>query len=88
MNARRIKIGDRFGRLTVIEKTLEHEGKCLIWLCRCDCGNERAVASKNLLDGSVADCGCTAALPKGVKNIKGQRFGKLVAVELSEERIC
>jgi hypothetical protein len=42
----------KFGRLTVIEQA----GK--IWLCRCDCGQLRFVASNSLKTGNTKSCGC------------------------------
>lgn len=49
--------GQRFGRLTVIKK-LGHRGKHILWLCVCDCGTERAVASTHLRSGHSQSCGC------------------------------
>ncbi len=41
--------GQKFGRLTVIKKVgIDKYGKS-IWLCKCDCGNEKEVKSDNLL---------------------------------------
>ena len=40
--------GQRFGHLTVIEKTGQTENKYRLWLCRCDCGKEIAVNTKRL----------------------------------------
>ena len=38
--------GQRFGHLTVIEKTGQTENKYRLWLCRCDCGKEITVNTK------------------------------------------
>lgn len=48
--------GDRFGRLTVIEKA--KKGARNAWRCRCECGNEDIVLDQNLKNGSVKSCGC------------------------------
>lgn len=47
----------RFGRLTVtnIYKTVN---KSVVWLCNCDCGKERYVLRKTLLNGDTMSCGC------------------------------
>lgn len=45
-------LSQRFGRLLVIGYAL---GK---WLCRCDCGTEKAIASGHLRSGVVVSCGC------------------------------
>lgn len=49
--------GQRFGRLTVI-KRVENNGKKVMWLCRCDCGNETTVFSGYLRNGNTKSCGC------------------------------
>lgn len=52
--------GKRFGRLVVLEKA---KGK---WLCLCDCGNRKLIASGALRSGSTRSCGCLYPnLPKG-----------------------
>lgn len=51
--------GDRFGRLTAIEKDgYDRQRHATMWLCRCDCGNEVAVQNNNLLAGHTTSCGC------------------------------
>jgi hypothetical protein len=47
--------GQRFGRLTVIERA---EGRYTPWRCRCSCGNETVVISINLRRGNTKSCGC------------------------------
>ena len=49
--------GQRFGRLTVIKRD-ENNGKKVMWLCRCDCGNETTVFSGYLRNGDTKSCGC------------------------------
>ena len=52
------RTGIRYGRLLVIEhKGKNHNGKHL-WLCKCDCGNEKIVVSCNLSSGKSKSCGC------------------------------
>lgn len=50
--------GQRFGRLTVIQR----EGNCkwgsIMWLCHCDCGGEKIVSGATLRDGRTQSCGC------------------------------
>jgi len=53
----KVGIGDRFGRLVVLErvpsKRRDHR-----WKCRCDCGNTHEIYSFSLLSGGVKSCGC------------------------------
>ena len=50
--------GRRFGRLTVLELLPERKNGCPVWLCRCDCGQTKAVARANLVSGGTRSCGC------------------------------
>lgn len=47
------RVGQRFGRLTVIEYAGNKR-----WLCRCDCGNPATVRTANLRHGTTMSCGC------------------------------
>ena len=49
--------GERFGKLTVKAVTSEKKGKRPMWLCVCDCGKEKLVTSKLLLNGESKTCG-------------------------------
>lgn len=46
--------GKRFGRWTVIERSLSSRK----WMCKCDCGNVKDVAIGNLKNGGSKSCGC------------------------------
>lgn len=46
--------GVRYGGWTVIDQASRTQ-----WLCRCDCGTERAVRTCHLRTGSSKGCGCT-----------------------------
>ena len=51
--------GQRFGKLTVIEKSDRRtKSRGVIWKCRCDCGNETFIASTCLMQGKTKSCGC------------------------------
>lgn len=51
-------LGQRFGKLVVIEETLQRKEKNIIWKCECDCGNISYVRGHNLLSGDTTSCGC------------------------------
>jgi hypothetical protein len=46
--------GQKFGRLTVIERA----NKGSRWLCTCDCGGTNTVKASLLLSGNTKSCGC------------------------------
>lgn len=52
-------VGQRFGRLTVIEKMPPPKNRRgAYWKCRCDCGNEIVTRQYNLKCGDTKSCGC------------------------------
>ncbi len=52
-----MKIGDRFGRWTVLGVPTPTTAKSRAF-CRCDCGHERNVTVDHLRRGVSASCGC------------------------------
>jgi hypothetical protein len=51
--------GQKFGKLTVIEKLPSRPGvKASIWRCRCDCGKETIAQGTSLRQGYKKSCGC------------------------------
>ena len=77
--------GKRFGRLVA----LRHVGsaKCggANWLCRCDCGKEVEAPRRSLCCGTKKSCGCWRSVVPNpcVKDISGQKFGRLTALHRS-----
>jgi len=49
--------GQRFGKLTVL-RPAENKNKRTTWRCRCDCGSECIVTTRNLRAGKTKSCGC------------------------------
>ena len=49
-------IGQRFGKLTVIDR--KRENGRTYYLCKCDCGNEKWIFSGSLTRGKTKSCGC------------------------------
>lgn len=49
--------GQRFGRLTVLERAPNQNGR-VAYLCRCQCGTELTVLGQNLTNGCSKSCGC------------------------------
>lgn len=60
---RKSMTGNRYGRLLVLKyvKTVRvgsNKSFDAVWLCKCDCGQEREVRGRSLRDGSTVSCGC------------------------------
>lgn len=77
-------LGEKYGLLTVIEEA-EQIGGRTAWKCQCECGKEITVITKSLRNGNTKSCGCLhkKAISKDIRN---QRFGRLLALEPTEER--
>lgn len=78
-------IGQKFGRLTVVD-TAPNKGKRTQWKCICECGNEYVGLTESLRNGTLRSCGCLRAETarsngmKGLKDLSGQKFGKLTVL--------
>jgi hypothetical protein len=53
-------IGDKFWRLTVIEKVSIKGRRAAFFKCKCDCGKETIVQGGHLRAGKRKSCGCKA----------------------------
>ena len=73
--------GKRYGKL-VVESLNEQLSKptCLIWNCKCDCGNSIVARGGNLKIGHTKSCGCTQRSEKPFDDITGNRYGNLVVL--------
>lgn len=80
-----IGIGFRVGKLTVQAPTEQRKNGYTVWECRCDCGGSIRLDTRALQRGAIRDCGCGRIKP-GMKDLTGQRFGKLVCLEPTEKR--
>jgi len=67
--------GRKFGTLIALYPSKDKSG---YWHCRCECGKERDVRRNDLISGNTKTCGATI---HHMKDITGQRFGSLIAIE-------
>lgn len=76
MDMRRVKdlTGMRFGKLVAVRCVGRDRHKNAVWLCRCDCGREKEVASRALVGGSTRSCGCLET-GKFINGCGAQRHG-------------
>lgn len=59
LRRKNLKIGEVFGRLTVLEDTgRKDKYGSFLWLCQCSCGNTVEVNTHALLSGNKRSCGC------------------------------
>lgn len=53
-----LSVGERFGRLVVLANEPKDRFGRSIYLCRCDCGEEKVAVQSHLRTGFVVSCGC------------------------------
>ena len=80
--------GQKFGRLTVVERA-ENRYRQTIWRCLCDCGKTVEVQGKHLKDGYTTSCGCYRSECLTTRDtIHGFRREKLYEVYKSMKQRC
>ena len=50
-------VGQKFNKLTVIEKTNERKDGQVVWKCQCECGNIHFVKTGHLKSNQIKSCG-------------------------------
>ena len=87
-------IGQKFGRLTVVERTENESAGQSRWLCYCDCGNCTVVRGTKLVQGRTKSCGCLGKevamsnLEKGRLHTDGRTKTKLYRIWCDMRRRC
>ncbi|WP_242970306.1 helix-turn-helix domain-containing protein [Blautia sp. An249] len=76
--------GKRFHMLKVIGYAGNKTGIGSLWLCRCDCGNEKTISRKSLIGGTKS-CGC---LPRTAKDEVRRKDERLYRIYLGMKRRC
>lgn len=82
---RKNKIGEKYGKLTIIgfdEERIEKEGKTYVF-AKCDCPLEKVISVRpsDLMRGNTLSCGCLRQ-----KLIIGKQYGKLTITSYNEEK--
>ncbi|HEU4709603.1 MAG TPA: hypothetical protein VFS17_09835, partial [Methylophilaceae bacterium] len=62
--------GKQFGRLQVMGFDHKNKHGQHLWLCRCECGTEKAILGYNLKNSHTVSCGCFN------KEVNAQRCSK------------
>ena len=85
------RTGQRFGLLSVLYRVPGipgPDGKSKVkWMCKCDCGTEKAVTGNSLVSGDTTSCGCLSkSRPgNGFVDMTGQRFGRLTVLSRADD---
>jgi len=79
--------GARYGRFTVLGDAPPQPDKLRRWLCRCDCGTEKAVLVSSLARSRSVSCGCYLEdIRKGL--VSSRMLGKNVRYQPEELPDC
>lgn len=84
-------IGQRFGKLTVIERAENNKQGKTMWKCVCDCGKVKLkpVSSYDLKKGKVTSCGCNYFISNKSRNKKhGMTNTRLYEIWSSVKQRC
>lgn len=84
LRSRKDITNQRFGRLVALYPTEERQGGKIIWLCKCDCGNEVKVPIDRLTGKNTQSCGCLSKEKTSERfciDLTGQTFGKLTVIK-------
>ena len=77
-------IGNRYGRLVVIEKDKKAANGTWQYKCQCDCGNTTSTKKTRLTQGITTSCGCsrfTLAEAIARNNLHGKVIGRLTVLK-------
>lgn len=80
-----MKIGDKIAMLTLLDK--KRENNRTYYYCKCDCGNEKWIRA-DAIGKSTKSCGCYNREHNSIEpaNLKGKKFGRLTALEPTNNR--
>lgn len=67
-------IGEKFGRLTVLNETTVNKNGHQKYNCLCDCGNYKEVFGTHLRENKIQSCGCL----RKVNGVTGDMWYKIV----------
>lgn len=84
LRSRKDITNQRFDRLVALYPTEERQGGKIIWLCKCDCGNEVKVPIDRLTGKNTQSCGCLSKEKTSERfciDLTGQTFGKLTVIK-------
>jgi hypothetical protein len=78
-------IGNKYGRLTVLEDTGKRYNTTVIWKCQCDCGNDIEIRGDAIRSGNTKSCGCILKEKVAERNISRSTHGHSKRGNISRE---
>ena len=85
--------GLRFGLLEALYRTepiVTPSGKAItMWMCRCECGTEKAIRYGSLINGDTKSCGCASTkLSLEAREVHGDSGTRLYGIWTDMKRRC
>ena len=81
--------GMKFGRLFVVKRVENSKNGRAMFLCKCDCGNEKSVVGKSLINCNTSSCGCLQKNATKKSNTKhGKRHSRLYSIWYTMRMRC
>lgn len=82
--------GQKFGRLTIVRQVgTQSKNRQIVWLCKCDCGNNATATRSNLVSGRMKSCGCAKLERVSELNLKhGKRHTRVYRIWLNMKNRC
>lgn len=66
--------GQKFNRITAIERTSNKKNGRYLWKCICDCGNEFFIVSSSIINGNTKSCGCLNIEKIQQRNMNNRKY--------------
>lgn len=57
-----IKEGDKYGKLTLLKRSVKPPYHHVYWECLCECGRKKKIQQGSLRNGDTKSCGCSRTL--------------------------
>lgn len=73
-------LGQRFGKLLVVERLENNKRNNTMWRCLCDCGKERVALGYDLTHNRTKSCGHHRV--KQYEDLSGKKYGKLTVISM------
>lgn len=77
--------GQKFGRITFLNRSAKKQGTSYFWDGICDCGNPVCIVPSKVVRGITTSCGCYVkeVAKKRLKDWTGQKFGRITFLRRS-----
>ena len=76
VDARKDYVGQKFGKLLVLEMLYNYKDNQTYCKCKCDCENEAIIRTSGLITGNTTSCGCIHS-----PDLIGRKFGRLTVIK-------